>query len=117
MDKEKLKAFVDRNKAKIAIGTGAVAGGILFVVMRKHMYLPKSGKNQLMQTVSRVKDIPVPAGFAVGEVKGLWKESGYLNAIMEGITTDDLGKLGKEFVEKGLVADGTSVSAVIGFLE
>lgn len=79
------------------------------------MSLHGVGKSKPAAMINRVKDIPIPNDFAVGEVTQLWMEGGFLNAIVNGVMVNDLGVLGKEFVEKGLVEDGAGVSAVIGF--
>lgn len=46
----------------------------------------------------------------------LWKEKGCVNAIVNDLTTADLGRIGAEFVDKGIVADGAEVSMIVGFL-
>ena len=112
MNMKKIKSFVKSHKTEIAIGAGIVVGTVLFVLTKKSDLLRKKPMFPAME----FEDIDIPKDFMVGEISELWKKDEYINAIVNNITTADLGKLGAEFVNKGIVADGTEVSMVVGFL-
>lgn len=114
MNKEEIKTFVKTNKTKILAGAGMIAGVALFMVVGKTTRTGEKGANLIEKFVGR-NDVPVPADFETGEVTDLWLEGKYLNAIVEKVTVNDMGKLGKEFMKTGLLKDDTDVSMIIGF--
>lgn len=115
MNRWKVKEFVKEHKAEFIAGAGIVLSGVLFAIAKN------SGCSLKTESVSAaangIRNISVPEGFAVGEVTDLWEERGCINAIVNGINTNDLGKLGGEFVRHGLTADGAEASVVVGFLK
>lgn len=115
MNRDKVKEFVKKHKAEIITGTGIVLGGVLLTITKKMGTIPKDVACPIAK--SDIRNISVPAGFAIGKVTDLWEEKNFLNSIVEEITVGDLGALGKEFVKNGLVADGTEASVIIGFLK
>ena len=113
MNKEKVKAFCKEHKVKIAVGAGIAVSVILCAIFRKSFHIPENVKF----SADKIEDVSIPSDFKVGKIKNLWNEKGYLNAIVDEITTKDLGNLGEEFVKSGLVTDADAISMVIGFLK
>lgn len=113
MNKEKIKDFVKNHKTEITVATGVVVGVVLFTIGKKRFGFSKM---ESIPTKNKVKDIEIPVNFAVGKIEELWSEGAYLNAIVEELTTDDIGKLGQEFVTRGLIQNGANVSMIVGFL-
>ncbi len=113
MNKEKATTFIKDHKVEIGICAGAAVSVALFLITKgKHSVKVKTTPIQSKHIV----DIPVPADFSVGLVKDLWTENGYLNAIINDIALEDIGKLGTEFLDSGLIKADATVSMVVGFL-
>lgn len=113
MNKEKLKKFVSEHKTEIVLASGAVLTVVLCVIGVKKKFAPQ----KLVGTLPDLADnVDIPTDFAVGEITELWKEGEWLNAIVNEVTTQDLGRLGDEFVKKGIVPDGTKVTMIMGFI-
>lgn len=111
MTKERLKKFISENK-DILIALG------LSVVTVTAIILGVKCKPAISSTVSKAiqkgtKDIPVPSTFEIGKITCLWEEGGYLNAIIDGLTVSDLGRLGEEIVKHDLAATTSSVSVIM----
>lgn len=115
MNGEKAKKFVKKHKVKIITGAGIVLGGVLLAITKKTCALP--GKIPCPIADSNIRNISIPAEFAIGKVTDLWEEGDFLNSIVEEIKVNDLGALGKEFVKNGLITDGAEASVIIGFLK
>lgn len=113
MNKNRIKRFVNEHKVEI-ISAGAMALGIaLFAIGIKSKLNPEKIVNAIPDLANNVD---IPTDFAVGEISGLWKEGEWLNAIVNNVTTKDLGRLGDEFVTHGIVPDETKVTMMIGFI-
>lgn len=113
MNKEKFKKFVNEHKTEIVLtGTAVLAVTLCAIGVKK-----KIAPQKLVEVLPDLADnVDIPTDFAVGEITELWKEGEWLNAIVNEITTNDIGRLGDEFVKHGIVPDGTKVSMVIGFI-
>ena len=113
MDKKKIKKFVNEHKiAIISAGAGAL-GVTLCIIGVKAKINPR----KIVDAIPDLADnVDIPTDFAVGEIAELWKEGEWLNAIVNNVTTTDLGRLGEEFVKHGIVPDETKVSMIIGFI-
>ena len=81
---------------------------------RIRYYTEGERKNRNHNGVFRTKDISIPDGLKVWDTSYLWVEGQHLNAIVNHIPVDDLGKLGKEYVKSGLAKPGDIASVVIG---
>lgn len=112
MDTKKIKEFVKTHKVQITLSAGAVLGTVTFVLLGKSNAL---SKECFSKTAKAIEDISIPKDFAVGEIVELWNEGDYTNAIVNNVTTKQLGDLGREFVNKGVVAKDADVSMIIGF--
>lgn len=111
MSIDKIKQFVSDHKKKL-IATTVVVGGAVLVILgckrctKKHA----TAKSNLF----RMRDIPIPEGLKVWNTSDLWTEGGYLNAIVGSIPLDNLGELGKQYIQNGLAQPGDIASVVIG---
>lgn len=114
MKDNKLKKFWNDHKVAIIIAGGTILSVALVAVGIKCKAKPKK---LLANTAELAENMDIPVGFGVGEVTKLWKEDDWLlNAIVNNITVDDIGRLGDEFVKQGIVPDGTKVTMVLGFI-
>lgn len=114
MDTKKIREFVKTHKVQIILGAGAALGTVTFALLGRSNALPKECFPKEAKTIG---DIPIPKDFAVGKIAELWNEGGCLNAIVNDVTTKELGDLGREFVDKGVATEGTEVSMIIGFIK
>lgn len=107
----KAKTWTMEHKKEILIAVAGVAGG---VVVYKIV-----GGNILRTDDCRVVNMNLIDGeVGVGTLNGSWKENGYVNVIVNELSTDDIGKLGESLVEKlGDVVNTNDVSAVISIAE
>ncbi len=112
MNMEKLKKFVDEHKTNLIVAGGVVLAVALFAAGARKK-LPTHGTVILSDIVDNVD---IPTEFAVGEIAELWKDGEWLNAIVNEVTTTDLGRLGEEFVKCGIVPNDTNVTMLIGFI-
>lgn len=115
MNKEKAKQFVEEHKAKIVLGAGIFLGGVLVAITRKSNVL--SREVSFGTAESGIKNIPIPENFAVGEVTDLFEMGDEIVSIVQNITPNSFGNLGKEFVKHGLVTDKTEACVVVEFLK
>ena len=113
MKDNKLKKFWNDHKVAILIAGGTILSVALVAVGIK---CKAKSKKLLANTAELAENMDIPVGFAVGEVTELWKEGGWLNAIVNNITVDDIGRLGDEFVKQGVVPDGTNISMILSFI-
>lgn len=111
MDTKRIKEFAKTHKAQIGLSVGAVLGTATLVLLGKSNTLSQACFSKATKTI---EDISIPKDFAVGKITELWNENGYTNAILNNVTTEQLGDLGKEFVKQGIVAKGTEASIIIG---
>lgn len=113
MNKEKMKKFLNEHKVEIISAGAVVLGVALYAIGVK----AKSTTKKIVDVIPDLADnVDIPTDFAVGELTDLWKEGEWLNAIVNNVTTKDLGRLGDEFVNRGIVPDETKVSMIIGFI-
>ena len=113
MNMKKLKDFVNEHKTEIIFVGGMVLTVTLCAIgVRKKFASPKL----VVALPDLANNVDIPADFAVGEITELWKEGEWLNAIVNEVTTKDLGRLGEEFVKRGIVPDDTKVTMLIGFI-
>lgn len=113
MNKNKIKRFMNEYKVEI-ISAGAVALGIALCAIG---IKSKLNPEKIVKAIPDLADnVDIPTDFAVGEITELWKEGEWLNAIVNNVTTKDLGRLGDEFVKHGVVPDKTKVTMMIGFI-
>lgn len=110
MSMEKFKRFVAGHKKEL-IATTAVVGGVVLVILGCKRRGRKTVKTD---GIFRAKDISIPDGLKVWDTSHLWVEGKYLNAIINSIPVDDLGKLGKQYIKDGLAKPGDIASVVIG---
>lgn len=112
MNKDKLKKFVNEHKKELVLVGGAALTVALYTIGSK--------KKPMLHGPVILRDladnVDIPTGFAVGEITELWKEGDWLNAIVNEVTTKDLGRLGEEFVKHGIVPEHTNVTMLIGFI-
>lgn len=113
MNKGKLKKFVSEHKTKIIF-----VGGVTLIVALCAIGMKKRfASHKLVDVIPDLADnVDIPTGFAVGEITELWREGEWLNAIVNEVTTKELGRLGDEFVKHGIVPDDTKVTMLIGFI-
>ena len=113
MNKNKIKRFVNEHKVEI-ISVGAVTLGIALCAIGVKSKL--AYKKTLNVIPDLADNVDIPTDFAVGEITELWNDGGYLNAIVNNVTTKDIGRLGEEFVKHGIVPNETEVTMMIGFI-
>lgn len=115
MNKYKIKRFVEDHKKELIAGAVVVGGTVLMIVGFKHLPRRKHTKvTILMDKASGINDVPIPEGLKVWNTSELWMEGGCLNAIIENIPMDDLGELGKQYIENGLAQPGDIAAIVMG---
>ena len=113
MNVEKIKRFVSEHQTKIIL----VGGTVFAVALCAIGVRGKFATRKLTGAISDIaNDVDIPTGFVVGEITDLWREGEWLNAIVNEVTTKDIGRLGEEFVKHGIVPDGTKITAIIGFI-
>ena len=109
---EKLKKLWNDHKATILLAGGTILTVTLCAIGVKK----KLGSRKSIDAISDlVENVDIPTNFNVGKITDLWNEGEYLNAIVNNVAIDDLGRLGKEFVNCGIVPDDSNVSLIIGF--
>lgn len=109
MNSSKVKEFVKSHKKELIAGAMLVGGTVLVIVGVRH-----SRKKVAMLQKTFENDVSIPEGFKRWKPSMLWKENGYLNAIIEEVPLSDLGELGKQYVENGLGEAGDIASIIIG---
>lgn len=114
MDKSKVKEFVKKHKKELGVGVGIVLGTITCVIVRKSFHSSKH--IALPKVENKIRDIVVPDGFSVGEIVSLFEDGDEIVTIARELTVNDLGRLGKELVKHGLVADGAEAAITAEFL-
>jgi len=107
----KIKRFGNDHKKELITGV-TVAGGIALTILG-YKHLPKKPVlNANGALKSSIEDIPIPKELKVWNTSDLWCEGEYLNAIIQSIPMDDLGKLGDTLIECGL-SDRSDVASII----
>lgn len=102
-----LKAFVKKNKWKIAGGVAAI-GGLIFAGKKlgkkldDRKLLNKAFTDAVLGSnmSSDHKDLPIPADFSLARIDELWMEGDDVLGIMDDIPIASLGNFGKELKEK-----------------
>ena len=112
MSKYEIKRFVEDHKKELIAGAVVVVGTVLMIIGFKH--LPRRKHTKVTILASGIKDVPIPEGLKVWNTSELWMEGGCLNAIIENIPMDDLGELGKQYIENGLAQPGDIASIIMG---
>lgn len=115
MDKKKVKEFVNTHKKDIALAltTVTVVGGALVYAITKTK--PRLNLDAVNGVFNRIEDMNKP-DMNLGTLTELWKEDGYVNAIVNDFTIADLGRLGEELCKIDSVTPETTVTALMGFL-
>ena len=112
---EKAKTFVKEHKRELAIGAGVA--GIMMIGGVVHMITKKKPKiANISESVFHAKDLEKPK-MDIGTLIDLWREGGYINAILYDVTVADLGAVGEQFLKIDGVTNDTVVSAVISLLD
>lgn len=114
MDREKAMEFIKKHKVEFIVGAGVMLSGIFWAVTRKSLL----SKNMSFPMVSNgIRNISIPNDFSVGKVNDLWEQEDEIVAIVQEITTNNLGELGREFVKHDLMKDGAEISVIIEALK
>ena len=125
MTKQEIKNFIKKHKKEILIGAGVtLVGGVVYLVTKnkpKFNTLADIGiDNDFVENFNsiRLKEQARIEAFncGVGTVTDMWDEGGALNLIINDITIDELGLLGKEFIKLDEVSDNTTVNLVVGLI-
>ena len=111
MSIDKIKQFMEDHKKELIAATVVVGGVVLVILGCKH-----SAKKHASSASNpfRVRDIPIPEGLKDWNTSDLWVEGEYLNAIIGSVPLDDLGELGKQYLQNGFAQPGDIASVVIG---
>ena len=115
MKNNKVKEFWNDHKVAILIAGGTIVSVASIAIGVKCKVKPKR-LAESAAALAKIVDIPIPENFAVGTIAELWKEGDWVDAIVNDITTNDIGRLGQEFVKHGLVPEGAKVSMVLSFI-
>lgn len=125
MTKQEIKNFIKKHKKEILIGTGVIiVGGVVYLVTKNK---PKSNvladigiDNEFVKKFNSVRSeeqARIKAfNCGIGTVSDMWNEGGALNFIINDVTIDELGLLGREFSKLDEVSDNTTVSLVVGLI-
>lgn len=111
MSIDKIKQFAREHKKELLATAVVVGGAVLLIFGCKH--LPKKYMSK-PNSLSKIKDIPIPDGLKVWNTTELWRQGEYLDAIIDSIPMDDLGELGEQFIENGLAEPGDIATIIIG---
>lgn len=113
MDVKRVLNYAKTHKKEIITGTAIVAGGIVLYAFTKQK--PKIDGMKATE-VFKSMDLDKPEDWKLGELTEYWKESGYVNAIVNDIKVSDLGELGEEFIRTGEASAEDTVSAIISII-
>lgn len=111
MNRSKVKEFVKEHKKGFTVGTGIIIGAIACAIVGKSLNL------SYPKIENKIKNIDVPDGFSVGMVTDLFEDGEEIVTIVRELTVNDLGKLGKELIKYGIVADGAEAAITAEFLK
>lgn len=109
--KEKVLEFIKTHKKTICLTVLSIGGVIVAgtIINKTPKILEDIGLSCC--------DLETPE-LAVGTLDEFWKEGGCVNAIVNDIKVNDLGRFGEELVKKvDFIKPDTEVSAIMGFLE
>ena len=110
LNRTKVVDFIRDHKKAIAIGAATLAGGITLIAFGKQTRIATIAG----ATISKLSTDVKVDGWDVGTLDMCWAESGHINAIVEGLTVKDAGKIGENLLKiKGVTPD-TDLSIVIG---
>ena len=115
MNKSKVKEFVKENKKGFTIGTKIIISAVACMIVGKSLYL--SDNKSDLKKENEIRDIDIPDGFSIGNVTDLFEDGDEIVTIVRELTVNDLGKLGKELIKYGLVADGAEAAITAEFLK
>ncbi len=115
MNNNNVRNFLNKRKVWI-ISAGAVVTGLGLCVIGIKAKFSLKNKVDMISNLNK-GNVEIPVDFKVGDICELWTEEDgeWLNAIVNDLTTEDLGRLGEEFVKTGIVPKESKVSVVIGF--
>ena len=115
MNKHEIKRFVEDHKKGLIAGAVVVGGTVLMIVGFKRFPKRKhTNVTILLEKASGIKDVPIPDGLKVWDTSALWTEGGNLVSIIDSVPMDDLGELGKQYIENGLAQPGDIASIIMG---
>ena len=110
MNKYEIKRFVEDHKKELVAGAVVVGGVVLMIVGVKH----RTKRIDIKVAGPQGVDIPIPDGFKRWKVDMLWSEANHIASIMEDVPIDDLGELGKQYIENGLAKSGDVATIIMG---
>jgi hypothetical protein len=119
MNDEKVIMTEDKAK-KILMWVGvsaAVVAGIVIGAKVADSHKIKIGAilKSAPKLTNKIVDLDVPKDFNVGTVMSLWEETTFVNAILDNVKIEDMGRLGEQFLKVDGITNESPVSMIVGF--
>ena len=111
MSIDKIKGFARDHKKELIATAVVVGGSVLLILGCKRLSKKYTSK---INDLFKVNDISIPDRLKIWNTTELWKQGDHLDAIIETIPVYDLGELGEQFIENGLVEPGDIATIIIG---